>query len=64
MRTPIRLRLSFSHLLVLIIGMALAGILVWLAVEKVYINFNTPEQKGIDVMDPLPKPAINRTGKW
>ncbi len=37
MRTPIRLRLSFSHLLVLIIGMALAGILVWLAVEKVYI---------------------------
>ncbi len=37
MRTPIRLRLSFSHLLVLIIGMALAGVLVWLAVEKVYI---------------------------
>jgi signal transduction histidine kinase len=37
MRTPIRVRLSFSHLLVLIIGMALAGVLVWLAVEELYI---------------------------
>jgi len=37
MRTPIRLRLSFSHLLVLIIGMILAGILVWMAVEKIYL---------------------------
>jgi len=35
-RTPIRLRLSFSHLLVLLIGMVLAGILVWLAVEEIY----------------------------
>jgi len=35
-RTPIRLRLSFSHLLVLLIGMILAGILVWLAVEEIY----------------------------
>lgn len=38
MKTPIRFRLSFSHLAVLIIGMALAGILVWLAVEELYIN--------------------------
>jgi len=37
MRTPIRLRLSFSHLLVLLIGMVLAGILVWLAVEEIYL---------------------------
>ena len=37
MRTPIRLRLSFSHLLVLIIGMVLAGILVWIAVENIYL---------------------------
>jgi len=36
-RTPIRLRLSFSHLLVLIIGMVLAGILVWIAVENIYL---------------------------
>lgn len=37
MRTPIRLRLSFSHLLVLLIGMVLAGILVWMAVEDIYL---------------------------
>lgn len=37
MRTPIRQRLSFSHLLVLLIGMVLAGILVWLAVEEIYL---------------------------
>jgi signal transduction histidine kinase len=37
MKTPIRLRLSFSHLLVLLIGMVLAGILVWLAVEEIYL---------------------------
>ena len=37
MRTPIRLRLSFSHLLVLIIGIVLAGILVWLTVEDIYL---------------------------
>jgi len=37
MRTPIRLRLSFSHFLVLLIGMVLAGILVWLAVEEIYL---------------------------
>jgi len=37
MRTPIRLRLSFSHLLVLLIGMILAGILVWFAVEEIYL---------------------------
>jgi signal transduction histidine kinase len=38
MQTPIRLRLSFSHLLVLMIGMLLAGILVWLAVEEIYLT--------------------------
>ncbi|MCJ7733012.1 MAG: hypothetical protein MUP11_00560, partial [Anaerolineales bacterium] len=38
MQTPIRLRLSFSHLFVLIIGMVLAGILVWLAVEEIYLT--------------------------
>ncbi len=38
MKTPIRVRLSFSHLIVLIIGMVLAGSLVWLAVENLYIS--------------------------
>ncbi|TFG47853.1 MAG: HAMP domain-containing protein, partial [Anaerolineales bacterium] len=38
MQTSIRLRLSFSHLFILIIGMALAGILVWLAVEDIYLT--------------------------
>jgi signal transduction histidine kinase len=37
MKTPIRLRLSLSHLLVLLIGMILAGSLIWLAVEGVYL---------------------------
>jgi signal transduction histidine kinase len=37
MRTPIRLRLSLSHFLVLLIGMVLAGALAWLAVEGVYL---------------------------
>ena len=37
MYTPIRLRLSLSHLLVLVIGMALAGTLAWLAVEGLYL---------------------------
>jgi len=37
MRTPIRLRLSLSHFLVLLIGMVLAGTLAWLAVEGVYL---------------------------
>ncbi|MCJ7717930.1 MAG: cell wall metabolism sensor histidine kinase WalK [Anaerolineales bacterium] len=37
MKTPIRLRLSLSHLLVLLIGMVLAGSLAWLAVEGVYL---------------------------
>jgi signal transduction histidine kinase len=34
----IRARLSLSYLLVLIIGMLLAGVLVWLAVERLYIS--------------------------
>ena len=38
MKTPIRTRLSFSHLLVLMIGMLLAGILTWLAVENLYLS--------------------------
>ncbi len=37
MRTPIRLRLSLSYFLVLLIGMVLAGTLAWLAVEGVYL---------------------------
>ena len=37
MRTPIRLRLSLSHFLVLLIGMVFAGTLAWLAVEGVYL---------------------------
>ena len=37
MRTPIRLRLSISHILVLLIGMILAGVLVWFAVEGIYL---------------------------
>ena len=37
MRTPIRLRLSLSHFLVLLIGMILAGTLAWLAVEGLYL---------------------------
>jgi signal transduction histidine kinase len=38
MTTPIRLRLSLSHILVLLIGMILAGSLAWLAVEGIYLN--------------------------
>lgn len=38
MKTPLRTRLSFSHLLVLIIGMVLAGTLTWLAVENLYLS--------------------------
>ena len=38
MKTPIRTRLSVSHLIVLMIGMALAGTLTWLAVENLYLS--------------------------
>jgi signal transduction histidine kinase len=38
MNTPIRLRLSLSHLVVLLIGMAFASVLVWFAVEGLYLN--------------------------
>lgn len=38
MKTPIRLRLTVSHLVVLIVGMTLAGSLVWLAVENLYLS--------------------------
>lgn len=38
MSTPIRLRLTLSHLLVLLIGMLLAGTLAWLAVEELYLE--------------------------
>ena len=37
MKIPVRLRLSLSHFLVLLIGMVLAGFLAWLAVEGVYL---------------------------
>jgi len=37
MKTNLRTRLSISHLLVLIIGMVLAGSLAWIAVERVYL---------------------------
>ena len=37
MPTPIRLRLSLSHFLVLLIGMILAGGLAWLAVEGIFL---------------------------
>jgi signal transduction histidine kinase len=38
MTTPIRIRLSISHILVLLIGMILAGSLAWLAVEGIYLT--------------------------
>jgi len=38
MKTSLRLRLSTTHLLVLIIGMVLAGSLAWIAVERVYLS--------------------------
>ena len=34
----IRLRLLLNYLFVLVLGMALAGVLAWLAVERLYIN--------------------------
>ena len=34
----IRTRLTLNYLLVLLLGMALAGVLVWLAVERLYVN--------------------------
>jgi signal transduction histidine kinase len=34
----IRTRLSINYLLVLVLGMTLAGVLAWLAVERLYIN--------------------------
>jgi two-component system sensor histidine kinase BaeS len=34
----IRTRLTLNHLLVLILGMTLAGVLAWLAVERLYIS--------------------------
>jgi len=37
MKTSLRTRLSFSHLLVLLLGIILTGILVWIAVERVYL---------------------------
>ena len=37
MNTSIRFRLSFSHLIVLLIGILLAGILAWLTVEEIYL---------------------------
>jgi len=38
MKTPLRTRLSISHLTVLIIGMLLAGTLIWLTVENLYLS--------------------------
>jgi signal transduction histidine kinase len=38
MATPIRLRLSLSHLIVLMIGMGLAGVLVWFSIEGLYLS--------------------------
>lgn len=38
MTTSIRTRLSASHLIVLMIGMVLAGTLAWLAVENLYLS--------------------------
>lgn len=38
MKTPIRTRLSASHLIVLLVGMILAGTLTWLAVENLYLT--------------------------
>ena len=37
MKTSIRTRLSISHLGVLLVGIVLAGFLVWMAVEQVYL---------------------------
>lgn len=38
MKTPIRTRLSASHLIVLMVGMVLAGTLTWLTVENLYLS--------------------------
>jgi signal transduction histidine kinase len=38
MRLPIRLRLSLSFLVVLLLGIALAVALTWIAVERLYLN--------------------------
>ncbi len=38
MRTPIQLRLSLTTLAVLLLGMGLAAVLSWLAVEQLYLN--------------------------
>jgi heavy metal sensor kinase len=38
MRTPIQLRLSLTTLAVLLLGMGLAAVLTWLAVEQLYLN--------------------------
>lgn len=38
MFTPIRLRLSLSHLAVLLIGMGVAGVLVWFAIGNLYLS--------------------------
>ncbi len=38
MRLPIRFALSLNHLAVVLIGMALAGLLAWLAVERLYLD--------------------------
>ncbi len=38
MRLPVRLALSLNHLIVLLIGMAMAGTLAWLAVERLYLD--------------------------
>src|SRR5512135_3341396 len=34
----IRARLSLNYLIVLLVGMTLAGVLVWLAVSELYVN--------------------------
>jgi signal transduction histidine kinase len=41
MKTSLRSRLSISHLVVSLLGMFLAGILVWIAVERVYLFTQT-----------------------
>ena len=38
MKTPLRLRLTLSHLLVVLTGMVLAGTLAWAAVENLYLS--------------------------
>ncbi len=38
MRLPIRLHLSLNHLIVLLVGMSLAGTLAWFAVEGLYVE--------------------------